>query len=121
MTTDMIKNSLAEYFKAQPVLKAWLFGSFSREEQTQDSDVDILALLDKSRPIGLKFFGMWSDLEDLLGRKVDLVSEGTLLPFAQESADKDKILIYERAEQETQVRAYLRDFSSDHAHINDEC
>ena len=98
MTTDMIKNSLAEYFKALPVLKAWLFGSFSREEQTQGSDVDILVLLDKSRPIGLKFFGMWSDLEDLLGRKVDLVSEGTLLPFAQESADKDKILIYERAE-----------------------
>ena len=98
MTTDMIKNSLAEYFKAQPVLKAWLLGSFSREEQTPDSDVDILVLLDKSRPIGLKFFGMWSDLEDLLGRKVDLVSEGTLLPFAQESANKDKILIYERTE-----------------------
>ncbi len=98
MTTDMIKNSLAEYFKTQPVLKAWLFGSFSREEQTPDSDVDILVLLDKSRPIGLKFFGMWSDLEDLLGRKVDLVSEGTLLPFAQESANKDKILIYERTE-----------------------
>ncbi|MDD6079426.1 MAG: nucleotidyltransferase domain-containing protein [bacterium] len=94
----MIKNSLAEYFKTQPVLKAWLFGSFSREEQTPDSDVDILVLLDKSRPIGLKFFGMWSDLEDLLGRKVDLVSEGTLLPFAQESANKDKILIYERTE-----------------------
>lgn len=98
MTTDMIKNSLAEYFKTQPVLKAWLFGSFSREEQTPDSDVDILVLLDKSRPIGLKFFGMWIDLEDLLGRKVDLVSEGTLLPFAQESANKDKILIYERTE-----------------------
>lgn len=98
MTTDMIKNILAEYFKAQPVLKTWLFGSFSREEQTPDSDVDILVLLDKSRPIGLKFFGMWSDLEDLLGRKVDLVSEGTLLPFAQESANKDKILIYERTE-----------------------
>lgn len=41
---------------------------------------------------------MWNDLEELLGRKVDLVSEGTLLPFAQESAEKDKILIYERGE-----------------------
>lgn len=92
----MIKNKVADYFKTQPVLKAWLFGSYSRGEQTQESDVDIIVLLDKSRPIGLKFFGMWSDLEKLLGRKVDLVSEGTLLPFAQESAEKDKILIYER-------------------------
>ena len=39
---------------------------------------------------------MWSDLEELLGRKVDLVSEGTLLPFAQESVERDKILVYER-------------------------
>ena len=39
---------------------------------------------------------MWSDLEELLGRKVDLVSEGTLLPFAKKSVDKDKILVYER-------------------------
>ena len=98
MTTNMIKTTVADYFKAQPVLKAWLFGSFSRNEQKPDSDVDIIVLLDKSRPIGLKFFGMWNDLEELLGRKVDLVSEGTLLPFAQVSAEKDKILIYERGE-----------------------
>ena len=96
MTTGMMTKTIAEYFKTQPVLKAWLFGSFSRNEQTPDSDVDIIVLLDKSRPIGRKFFGMWNDLEELLGRKVDLVSEGTLLPFAQESAEKDKILIYER-------------------------
>ena len=98
VTTGMMTKTIAEYFKTQPVLKAWLFGSFSRNEQTPDSDVDIIVLLDKSRPIGLKFFGMWNDLEELLGRKVDLVSEGTLLPFAQESAEKDKILIYERGE-----------------------
>ena len=96
MTANMIRNKVADYFKNQPVLKAWLFGSFSRNEQTPDSDVDIIVRLDKSSPIGLKFFGMWNDLEELLGRKVDLVSEGTLLPFAQESAEKDKILIYER-------------------------
>ena len=86
-------KTIADYFKTQPVLKVWLFGSYSRGEQTKDSDVDILVLLDKSRPIGLKFFGMWNDLEELLGRKVDLVSDGTLLPFAQQSAEKDKILI----------------------------
>ena len=96
MTMKMIKETVADYFKNQPVLKAWLFGSFSRGEETDDSDVDIIVLLDKSNPIGLKFFGMWSELEELLGRRVDLVSEGTLLPFAQKSAEKERILIYER-------------------------
>lgn len=37
------------------------------------------------------------DLEELLGRRVDIVEEGTLLPFAVESANRDKKLIYERA------------------------
>lgn len=92
----MIK-AVNQYFNTQPVLKAWLFGSFSRGDERPDSDVDIIVLLDKSQPIGLKYFGMWSDLETLLGQKVDLVSDGTLLPFAQETANQDKILIYERA------------------------
>lgn len=91
-----IIEALRHYFSTQPVLKVWLFGSFSRGEETKDSDVDIMVSLDKSKPIGLKFFGMWNDLEELLGRKVDLVSEGTLLPFAQESVERDKILVYER-------------------------
>lgn len=96
MDRQTMINVLNQYFNTQPVLKAWLFGSFSRGEETPDSDVDIIVLLDKSQPIGLKYFGMWSDLEALLGRKVDLVSDGTLLSFAQETANHDKILIYER-------------------------
>ncbi len=96
MDRQTMINALNQYFNTQPVLKAWLFGSFSRGEETPDSDVDIIVLLDKSQPIGLKYFGMWSDLEALLGRKVDLVSDGTLLSFAQETANHDKILIYER-------------------------
>lgn len=96
MGKSAVIETLRQYFSTQPVLKAWLFGSFSRGEETKDSDVDIIVALDKSKPIGLKFFAMWSDLEELLGRKVDLVSDGTLLPFAKESAERDKILVYER-------------------------
>lgn len=90
-------QQIAEYFKTQPVLKAWLFGSFSRGEEHADSDVDILIVLDHSQPVGLRFFGMWGDLERLLGRKVDLVTEQGLEEFARESANQDRILIYERA------------------------
>ncbi len=53
MSTKDIKTTIAEYFKTQPVLKAWLFGSFARGEETPDSDVDILVLLDYSQKIGL--------------------------------------------------------------------
>ena len=46
-------QQIAEYFKTQPVLKAWLFGSYSRGEETEHSDVDILIVLDDSQHVGL--------------------------------------------------------------------
>ena len=98
MTTNIIKTTVADYFKTQPVLKAWLFGSYSRGEQTNESDVDILVQYDRSQRIGLlKIAGMHIDLENLLGHKVDIVEDGTLRPWAVESVNKDKCLIYERA------------------------
>lgn len=96
MSTESMTKAIAEYFKTQPVLKAWLFGSYSRGEERPDSDVDIIVLLDYNQPIGLKFFGMYEDLKELLGKNVDLVSDRTLASFARESVDNDKILIYER-------------------------
>ena len=99
MTTNMIKTTVADYFKTQPVLKAWLFGSYSRGEQTNESDVDILVQYDRSQRIGLlKIAGMHIDLENLIGHKVDIVEDGTLRPWAVESVNKDKCLIYERGE-----------------------
>jgi len=96
MSTQTMTEQIAEYFKTQPVLKAWLFGSFARDEQTSESDIDILVVLDESQHVGMKFFGMYEDLKALLGRNVDLVTDRSLASFARESVDRDKILIYER-------------------------
>ena len=96
MSTKVMIKLIADYFKTQPVLKAWIFGSFSRGEQTADSDIDILVVLDESQHVGMKFFGMYEDLKALLGRNVDLVTDRSLASFARESVDRDKILIYER-------------------------
>lgn len=93
-----MQQTIAEYFKTQPVLKAWLFGSCSRGEQRPWSDIDILVQYDRRQPIGLlKIAGMKVDLEDLLHSEVDLVEEGTLRPWAVESVNRDRRLIYERA------------------------
>ena len=96
MNTKTLTQLIAEYFKTQPVLKAWIFGSFARGEQTADSDVDILILPDKTQHFSLfTLSGMYEDLKELLGREVDLITDGGLMPFARESADRDKILIYD--------------------------
>ena len=53
MSTQMMNKVIADYFKTQPVQRAWLFGSFARGEQRPWSDVDILVEFDKEKPIGL--------------------------------------------------------------------
>ena len=98
MSTQLVQQTIANYFKTQPVLKAWLFGSYSRNEQRPWSDIDILVQYDRQQPIGLlKIAGMKVDLEDLLHCDVDLVEDGTLRPWAVDSVNKEKKLIYERA------------------------
>lgn len=97
MSTETIKQKIAEYFKTQPVLKVWLFGSFARGEESPLSDIDILVQYAEGGISLLKHCAMINDLEALLDRSVDLIEDGTLLPFAVESANRDKILIYERA------------------------
>ncbi|MBQ8467791.1 MAG: nucleotidyltransferase family protein [Prevotella sp.] len=90
-------QQIAEYFKTQPVLKAWLFGSYARGEEREDSDVDLLVKFDRSIPIGLfAYLRIHRELEEKLGRKVDLVEEGTLRPAAQSTANRDLRVIYER-------------------------
>jgi hypothetical protein len=98
MSKQTMTEKIAEYFKTQPVLKAWIFGSCARGEDTSDSDVDLLVLFDHSTPIGLFAYSrMHRELEERLGRKVDLVEDGTLRPAIKKTAYKDMQMIYERA------------------------
>ena len=97
MSTQAMKKIIADYFKTQPVEKAWLFGSFARGEETPESDIDILVQYDNTARISLLTIShMMGELERSTGRRVDLIEDGCLMPFAVESANRDKQLIYER-------------------------
>lgn len=98
---DRIKSlipQIQEYMKTKPVLRAWLFGSYSRGEETAESDIDILVDYDRSvgRITLFMMGGMLMDLSRLLGHQVDLVDNRGLMQFARESVEQDRILIYER-------------------------
>jgi len=87
---DAIKN----YFATRPVLNAYVFGSFARNEADSQSDIDILVDLDYSQRIGLQFIQMKIDLEKILGNKVDLVSSQGLSPYIRPLIENEKQLIY---------------------------
>jgi predicted nucleotidyltransferase len=94
-------NKISKYFEIQPIEKAWVFGSHARAEATRGSDIDILVNFSRDAKITLfKYIHIMNDLRTLTGKRIDLVEDGQLLPFAKESADQDKILIYERKTKE---------------------
>jgi uncharacterized protein len=60
-----------------------VFGSVARGEARPESDLDILVTMEKGRSF-LDLIGFWQDVEDLLGRKVDVISEGAVNPYLRE-------------------------------------
>lgn len=108
MSTKVMQQTIADYFKTQPVLKAWIFGSFARGEESPLSDVDILVQFDEGGVSLLKHAAMICELEQILGRPVDIVPEKMLRPRVRENVDQDKKLIYESAAHKSLVQTAER-------------
>ena len=94
--TQQQLDIIQSYFSGQPVLRAFLFGSYVRGQAHSDSDVDVLVELDYSRPVGLEFVQMKLDLEKLLAKKVDLVSYKGISKYIKPLIDREKQLVYDR-------------------------
>ena len=60
-----------------------VFGSLARGEGSEDSDLDLLVTLEKGRSL-LDLVGLKQDLEDLMHRPVDVVTERALSPYMRE-------------------------------------
>lgn len=60
-----------------------VFGSMARGEARPGSDIDLLVDLEPGRSL-LDHVGLWQDLEELLGCRVDVVVEGGISPYLEE-------------------------------------
>ena len=60
-----------------------VFGSVARGDATDESDLDLLVKLERGRTL-LDLAGLGDDLEALLGRRVQIVTEGGVHPLLQE-------------------------------------
>jgi len=96
---DFLKNKGAiEFLSSQPIQKAYIFGSYSRQDETNESDIDILVDLEKSVDL-FQFISIKLTLEKMLKKNVDLISSNGLSPRIRNYIDNDKILIYEKQNQ----------------------
>ncbi len=82
-----------EFLKSKGATKVAVFGSYVRDEETPNSDIDVLVDFDN----GLGLFDLIRierELGELIGKKVDLVLEGTFNPVIQKYVDKDLFVLY---------------------------
>ena len=75
--TQHINNIIITTLKEIDPIRIGIFGSYARNEQTKDSDIDILVKLNKGITL-LQLVRLENELSEKLGIKVDLVTEGAL-------------------------------------------
>lgn len=87
-----IIDKIIAILKANDVKKAAIFGSFARGEATKSSDVDILIEF-KGKKSLFDLAGLKIELEEAIGRKVDVVTYKSLHPLLKEKILSEQLII----------------------------
>ncbi|MBP7281161.1 MAG: nucleotidyltransferase domain-containing protein [Leptospiraceae bacterium] len=93
---EEIRDFLKNYFLKKPVYKAFLFGSYARQEANESSDIDLLLELNYEPGIAMIFAFMKTELEAILDKKIDIITTNSISKHIIENLEKEKILIYEK-------------------------
>lgn len=92
---DLPLDKIAEYSRANHIIKLEVFGSAARGEMTPESDVDLLVTFAPNARIGLiKYIRIQDELGEIIGRRVDLVTHAALKPLIRDDILNSAIPIY---------------------------
>ena len=89
---DEIKQKILPILQEYGVKRTALFGSCVRGEMQDDSDIDILVEITKDISL-LDFVGLKQKIEEVLGRKVDLVEYDTIKPILRERILREQVVL----------------------------
>ena len=93
---NILKSHLPELRRRFGVERLSLFGSVARDEAGEGSDIDLIADFGAA-PTFKQYMGATLYLEDVLGNKVDLVTEGTLKPRVVPYVEEDRLDVTDAA------------------------
>jgi len=78
---DFLADHKQEFHDKYGVTKIGLFGSYARDEQREDSDIDIAIEMQQEKKNIRTFFGLKREMETIFGKKIDIGIESTLKPI----------------------------------------
>ncbi|MBO8138799.1 MAG: nucleotidyltransferase domain-containing protein [Desulfotomaculum sp.] len=91
---ETIKSKAVPILKKFNVVQAYIFGSFARNEQNQDSDIDLIIIYDPEANVSLfDHIDLKYSLENALQRKVDIVTEAAISKHIRPYVLKDRKVI----------------------------
>ncbi|GAB6284305.1 MAG: nucleotidyltransferase family protein [Methanoregula sp.] len=90
-----LMSHIDEIRETYKVSRIGVFGSISREEDSPESDVDILIDFIPGKVKYRAFIGLADALEQILSRPVDLITVNSLSPYMRPVIEKEVIWIYE--------------------------
>ena len=89
-------NKLVKICRENDVDRLSVFGSVARGEATKESDIDFLVHFAKPKSL-LAIIGLEEQIEAVIGRSVDLLTEAALSPYVRDNIVQDSVVIYEAA------------------------
>ncbi len=94
---DEIKNKLYPIFRAAPIYRAILFGSYANGTADERSDIDLM-IESRGELRGLRFYGVLEDVVTALGKKVDLIEASEIRDGADilDDINQQGVVLYER-------------------------
>ena len=87
-----LSNQRNRLFQEYPIKSMAIFGSYSRGENTVESDLDVLVEIDGN--IGIRFIDLADEIEEIVGLKVDLVSKNGIKDGYLKAINPDLIYVY---------------------------
>ena len=87
-------DQIAQICRRYKIREMSIFGSNARGDAGPDSDVDVLVELQPDARLGWEFFGIAEDMEQLLGRRIDLGTKNSLKSHARPSALAEAVVVY---------------------------
>ena len=90
--TAQLQNQILLILKKADVCRAAIFGSYARGESAADSDLDLVVEFSKKKSL-LDLVGLKLELEDLVRRKVDIITYNSIYPPLKPYIEKEQVRI----------------------------
>lgn len=88
-----IVEKIIQFLSKEGAKKISIFGSFARGEEKPESDIDIIVEFSEPKGI-LEIVGLEQELSELIGRKVDLLTEKSVSPYIIDKIKNELVVIY---------------------------